>query len=208
MKGQITKERISEAGLILFNKYGIRNVTLQQIADETGISVGNLAYHYHDKEQILKKIGYGVSIEMEKIIATWKNLTGLLDFDNQLTRLYHLLENYSFFFLDILELKRVYPIIFNIQHEYSSNFIIQVQHWYETNTKKGLMVELRADQRKKIAEMIWFISSFWLAKRIVLDKDGFYEGTFKNIIWQQIRPCMTERGENEFDMIVYPGLTH
>jgi AcrR family transcriptional regulator len=43
---------------MLFNGQGLQNVTLQQIANEASISVGNLAYHFHDKEQISNSAGY------------------------------------------------------------------------------------------------------------------------------------------------------
>ena len=43
-----TKQKILDTSLELFNKNGISNVRLQQIADETGISLGNLAYHFNN----------------------------------------------------------------------------------------------------------------------------------------------------------------
>ena len=191
---------------MLFNGQGLQNVTLQQIADEAGISVGNLAYHFHDKEQIIKKIGNLISTDLDKILRLWENLPGLLDFDNQLTRLYHLLDTYSFYFLDILEIKRLYPDIHAVQQEHIANFILQLQQWFESNIKRELIHELKSEKTRKIAEMIWFISSFWMTKKKILEKEEFYEGAFKDMIWQQIRPFMTEQGINEFEIIVYPGL--
>jgi len=206
MSGQTTRNKITEAALMLFNGQGLQNVTLQQIANEASISVGNLAYHFHDKEQILKKIGNLISADMDKILRLWKNLPGLLDFDNQLTRLYHLLDTYSFYFLDILEIKRLYPCIHAVQQEHIANFILQLQQWFESNMKRELILELKSEQTRKIAEMIWFISSFWMTKKKILEKEEFFEGAFKDMIWQQIRPFMTNQGINEFEIIVYPGL--
>ena len=54
MSGISTKIKIIETSIKLFNQQGTQNVRLQQIADEAGISVGNLAYHFHDKKKILK----------------------------------------------------------------------------------------------------------------------------------------------------------
>ena len=51
-----TKQRILEAAVFLFNREGVANVRLQQIADETGISVGNLAYHFKNKEAIVSAV--------------------------------------------------------------------------------------------------------------------------------------------------------
>ena len=206
MSGQTTRNKITEAALMLFNGQGLQNVTLQQIANEASISVGNLAYHFHDKEQILKKIGNLISADMDKILRLWKNLPGLLDFDNQLTRFYHLLDTYSFYFLDILEIKRLYPYIHDIQQEHIANFILQLQQWFESNMKRELILELKSQQTRKIAEMIWFTSSFWMTKKKILEKEEFFEGAFKDMIWQQIRPFMTDQGINEFEIIVYPGL--
>ncbi|MEL7123903.1 MAG: TetR/AcrR family transcriptional regulator, partial [Bacteroidota bacterium] len=48
-----TKQKILDAALKLFNQDGIVNVRLQHIADEAFVSVGNLAYHYSNKESIV-----------------------------------------------------------------------------------------------------------------------------------------------------------
>lgn len=41
-----TKERIRRTASRLFSERGYRAVTMRNIADELGISVGNLTYHY------------------------------------------------------------------------------------------------------------------------------------------------------------------
>jgi len=41
-----TKQKILKQSLQLFNELGISNVSLRDIADEAGISVGNLQYHF------------------------------------------------------------------------------------------------------------------------------------------------------------------
>jgi len=43
-----TKKKIIVAALKLFNQNGLVNVRLQHIADEAFISIGNMAYHYHN----------------------------------------------------------------------------------------------------------------------------------------------------------------
>ena len=96
-----TKEKILESSIRLFNQNGLVNVRLQHIADATGISVGNLAYHYYSKEAIIKQIVTQLNTLLEPIIDDQKKFPGLMDLDTQLARYYHLLMKYSFFFVDI-----------------------------------------------------------------------------------------------------------
>ena len=51
-----TKEKILNASLKLYNSKGVSNVSLRAIADEVGISVGNLQYHFKKREEIVINI--------------------------------------------------------------------------------------------------------------------------------------------------------
>lgn len=48
-----TRDRILECALELFNRQGEPNVSTMEIANEMGISPGNLYYHFHGKEPLV-----------------------------------------------------------------------------------------------------------------------------------------------------------
>ncbi|WP_300652272.1 TetR/AcrR family transcriptional regulator [Pseudomonas sp.] len=48
-----TRDRILECALMLFNQQGEPNVSVLEIANELGISPGNLYYHFHGKEPLI-----------------------------------------------------------------------------------------------------------------------------------------------------------
>ncbi len=207
MGGISTRNRIAKSAIDLFNQDGLQNVRLQHIADKAGISVGNLAYHFHDKEQIVKKIDEIISGDISKLIGNWHKNLGFIDFDNQLARIYHLLDKYSFYFLDILEIKRLYQEVHQSQQHHIQTFIDQLNKWLDENAERGMLAEARqSGQYGKVAEMIWFICSFWMSKKKILGHAEFYEGAFKEVIWQQLSPLMTEQGKSEFEIMIQPGL--
>ncbi|MAD41433.1 MAG: hypothetical protein CL623_03475 [Arcobacter sp.] len=51
-----TKEKIIETSIELFNEKGCLNTSTRHISDKLGISVGNLYYHFKNKEEILIEI--------------------------------------------------------------------------------------------------------------------------------------------------------
>ena len=53
---QQTKNNIIQKAIDLFNEHGTAAVSLNSLAEALGISTGNLQYHYHNKEEILRAI--------------------------------------------------------------------------------------------------------------------------------------------------------
>ena len=51
-----TKERILDAALALFNRFGEPNVSTPVVAQSLGISPGNLHYHYRAKEELVNAL--------------------------------------------------------------------------------------------------------------------------------------------------------
>lgn len=51
-----TKNNIIQKAIDLFNEHGTAAVSLSSLAEALGISTGNLQYHYHSKEEIIRAI--------------------------------------------------------------------------------------------------------------------------------------------------------
>ena len=72
------KNIIAEASRELFNAYGYQKVTMRQIAERCGISVGNLTYHYPHKEDLLMLEHDGIlNAFQEDVLSNRPELTGL-----------------------------------------------------------------------------------------------------------------------------------
>ena len=51
-----TKERILDEALTLFSEKGYANVTMKDIGEYVGLSVGGLYHHYHDVDEIFNDL--------------------------------------------------------------------------------------------------------------------------------------------------------
>lgn len=100
-----TRERILETALALFNNFGEPNVTTQLIADEMGISPGNLYYHFHSKDEIIESLfaDFERSIE-ESLAAPVKRSTDVEDIWLYLHLIFESIWKHRFLYRDINEL--------------------------------------------------------------------------------------------------------
>lgn len=198
-----TKEKIIRSSISLFNHQGVVNVRLQHIADEVGISVGNLAYHFYSKEAIINSIVEQLSDILKPIINGHKEFPSLLDFDTQLARYYHLLVQYSFFFTDLVEIQRNYPNQYLSRESSTNEIILQIYNWLKQNERNGLLIEeLREGHYFIIAQTIWMIITFYLTRPLDEKKKKDSERGFKEMVWSQILPHFTENGKMEFEVLI------
>jgi len=198
-----TKQKIIASSIKLFNQNGLTNVRLQQIADDVGISIGNLAYHYYSKEAIVNEIDRQLSELILPVINAKRSFPYLMDLDTQLAHYYHLLINYSFYFLDLLEIKRKYPKLYKKRKQYISQIILQIETWFQINTQNGILLpETRPRHYKIIAHTIWMIITFYMTQPIDHGKPEDSERVFKEMVWCQVLPYFTEAGRMEFDILI------
>jgi len=203
-----TKQKILKASIQLFNTNGMANVRLQQIANEIGISPGNLAYHFRNKEAIVEAINDDLYHEASEILSTYRIFPNLMDFDNQLTKYLSFVQKYPFYFLDLLEIERHYPEIRSKRQVHISKMISQIRKRFDFNNQRGLIVdEPRAGVYDSTANAIWILITFWAPQNIVRGVEvPIQTSQFKEMIWNQVYPYFTEKGIAEFEQLIRPLL--
>ncbi len=201
-----TKQKILQSSLLLFNKHGIANVRLQQIADETGISVGNLAYHFKNKEAIIEAAEESLKDDLTDVLSTYRLFPNLIDFDHQLTKYYEFIEKYPFYFSDLIEIQRVIPRLHRTRRQYIAKMISQIRKRFEFNEKRDVV---RSEEVKGsydlLANSIWVLISFWHIQVIArgVTQESSLE-LFKETVWNLIYPYFTEKGRAEFEQLIVP----
>jgi AcrR family transcriptional regulator len=100
-----TREKILEASLSLFNALGERNVTTNHIADELGISPGNLYYHFRNKDDVVAQLFALYEARMDDALTRpRKKLPTLDDLRLQLQRMLECSWTYRFLHRDLVDI--------------------------------------------------------------------------------------------------------
>lgn len=100
-----TRERILDASLAMFNAQGEPNVTTNHIADELGISPGNLYYHYRNKDDIVERLFARYETRMDgALVAPEGRLPNLEDIWLQLHLVFECMWEYRFLYRDLVDI--------------------------------------------------------------------------------------------------------
>ncbi len=106
-----TRQRILKVSEELFFEQGIANVRLQQLADNSGISIGNLAYHFKNKEVIVEEVYSELLKELSALHSGDRVYDGLDGFDKYFSQMYKFQKENGFYLNNFWEIERTYPKI-------------------------------------------------------------------------------------------------
>ncbi|WP_440222557.1 TetR/AcrR family transcriptional regulator [Dokdonella sp. MW10] len=157
-----TRERILETALAMFNAQGEPNVTTNHIADELGISPGNLYYHYRNKDDIIGQLFARYEQRIDSALAVPEDrLPNLEDVWLQLHLVFECMWEYRFVYrdlVDILSRNRKLRVHFaRILKRASEN---------AAGVMRGLaaaqILRASADEIHATAENIVLVATFWL----------------------------------------------
>ena len=182
---------------------GFANVRLQQIADEADVSIGNLAYHYATKNDILNKI-YEDLVKRQVESLNELNLVPLFEnLDRHWDHVFEMQKAYAFFYQDTLEVLRFSE---SIKEKYQKHI-----HWekeqfvrlIEFNVSRGALSPLNTDEEiKQKAEQLWLIENSWLPRALISGLEFSNSQLFKSYMWQALKPHLSHIGKQEYDQLI------
>ena len=96
-----TAQRILEAALDLFNRFGEPNVSTTLVASELNISPGNLYYHYPAKEELINKLYEAYETELDELLHASEGVHDVEDAWFFMHSLFELIWRYRFLYRDL-----------------------------------------------------------------------------------------------------------
>jgi len=199
-----TKQKIIITAEKQFYEHGIANVRLQQIADEAGISVGNLAYHFKNKEAIVNAVYDGLLEKFSSTLSTYMQHHNLLDFDTQFSNIFHFFKANDYFLNNLWEIERTYPAIKAEWDNINNKILLQLKKRVELNVKKGMIEPERfKGSHELLAQSMLLTITYWIPQQLLKGKLA-KEENFKKALWHLLLPYLSSKGILEFNQIIVP----
>ncbi len=156
-----TRERILDASLAMFNAQGEPNVTTNHIADELGMSPGNLYYHFRNKDDIVEQLfsRYEARID-DALLVPEERLPNLEDIWLQLHLVFECMWAYRFLYrdlVDILARNRKLKLRFVRILTRASASAAELMHGL---ARAGIM-RASEDEIRALVENVVLVATFW-----------------------------------------------
>ena len=158
-----TRERILDTSLAMFNAQGEPNVSTNHIADELGISPGNLYYHFRNKDDIVEHLfaRYEARLD-EALLLPQGRAPHLEDIWLQLHLVFESLRQYRFVYrdlVDILARNRKLKLRFaRIMDRAGASTTALLRGLVETEVVRASPAEIRA-----LSENVLLTATFWMS---------------------------------------------
>lgn len=159
-----TREKILDTALTLFNNEGTAAVSTNHIAEAASISPGNLYYHFHNKEEIIRGLFERLFAANDAAfsLATDK-LPSLKDLQTMIKSNYKILWQYRFAHRELAALLRA-------DEELRTRFLDVRKRGFEgfgqlfqAFTQAGIFkTQSTHAEIQNLAEICWLITEFWL----------------------------------------------
>jgi AcrR family transcriptional regulator len=157
-----TRERIVETSLVMFNRLGEPNVTTADIADEMGISPGNLYYHFRNKDEIIGELFAALERRLDALLDPRVGVVDVEDLWLFLHLLFEAMWDYRFFYRDLDE-------ILSRSRKLTTHFASILGRGTATVSAlcRSMVDEgtMRASEREiaAIAENVALVATFWIS---------------------------------------------
>ena len=195
-----TKDKIIETSVKLFNEKGCLNTSTRHISDELGISVGNLYYHFKNKEEIL------IEIFLRYVNAVFKEISFLNHSQDEIFLLKNFLVDtldsnieYRFLHLELNLLLISFSKFKTIMQEQLKLEIKMIKELLYHQIKYGYLKQLNEIEIEFLVSNSWILASSNLSYWNLLS-DNIIKNVKKGSlnVYYLIKPYLTQKSlENE-----------
>lgn len=194
------KDKIINTAIHVFNEEGLAAVSMKKIADELGISAGNLSYHFKSKTLLLHAIRDKIAQETKDFFLPSSYLT-LHHLEVMVNAFHEHTLSYKFIFNDFAHIARKYPTVAAQHNHLNLQRLEQGKALIDYYVDSGRMhPEREGISYDYLVFNVWSLLTFWPIQEFALHSEDYVlkERTFMDAIWNLFLPNLTEKGLAEY----------
>ncbi|MEL6836506.1 MAG: TetR/AcrR family transcriptional regulator [Bacteroidota bacterium] len=202
-----TKEKIKSAALSLFNEHGYFSITIRQIAQELGMSSGNLNYHYPKREDILEALYFDMVQHFDaRVAALPQREISLSQIRTDIYDSMVIMANYRFFWTDLYRLLHLSTLINEHFNQALKQRRAGYSYLFQVLQQQGLLnpPSFAQEYQLLIERMISF-SNTWLYASILYEgqyEDEHYIAQQADMLLLMLHPYLQSEGRAELLKLV------
>ena len=160
-----TSDKIIETAIRLFNEQGTKAVSTNHIAAATGISPGNLYYHFRNKEDIIRAIfeqmdTYGL-IQYQGVLDKFGPGT-LAAMEQTFVMIQEFNWRYRFFKRELTALIMNDALLKERFHTTNSQMLAIIRNSIECSISEGSIKAMDEAEIGHFTDAVWLLALFWL----------------------------------------------
>ena len=197
------KTQILSSALTLFNEKGISDTTLRTIAQETGISQGNLNYHYKTKGLLLEALYFQLVEKMDAmVLELGKNVVDFRLIKSTSEKTMEQMYEYRFLLLSFTKVMMENPAIrthFSLLQQKRNEEFIQIFKLLAKN--EFIREEEFEGEFRRLYERMNVFGDYWINDFVVFGSTksiAYYTGLFLETLY----PYLTPKGKIEYLRVI------
>lgn len=190
-----TKEKILNQATALFNKEGFGATNLYELANRIGMSRGNLAYHFKDKDILLQAIAEQMKEKLAMEMAKSRQLPSFENLHKEVQLYYKFQQEYSFLFMDQEAFR--HPHVQRMFREMARKTVAANKAAIAFSIKlENMNKEVVPGLYNNLAFITWMLAFYWLPQQIIRGEKSPEDG--EKLIWSILIPHFTPKGVKSF----------
>ena len=161
---QQTKSNIIRKAIDLFNEHGTAAVSLNSLAAALGISAGNLQYHYHSKDEIIRAILEVMFNDWNAIYHEMNTESFTMDTLRRTLRInFNLVWKYRFFYRELTALLRNDEILAKHYAAIQEQRLAEQEMLTKQMTRSSGVRSMSKIELRNMVLIGWVLSNSWLS---------------------------------------------
>lgn len=191
--GTETRQVILDTAKRLFTERGYNAVSMGDIAQEVGISKGNLTYHFKKKELLIEAL-----LDQNSPNYDWVVPTTLAQLNDYFRHEAMVIEDNAFYFWHHAQLAQLSERIQERQAGMFTHNRIFLGDALDSLMKQGLIAQIETSTAETLSNALLMTVIYWLPFEKL---SGSHSISLLQQMWSLLLPYLTQKGREEYEAL-------